>query len=237
MSRFDCNIDSPSCTIPENTGESAPSGGGGGTSSVHIIDSIASMNTYGSGTIGDTIVIPSTTTDQLHFTSALDGIKVISKSIQNISFDTLNNCELYVENFMSLGGGDVTNTKIMCDNMIDIDNTSAMYMYNSDIICDQFRVSNSGATMLNRTNVKAHQLFQSTSYLDNNLRIFEASNLEIGILGSDFGTKGIINGNSGLISFRITSSGKILKVSVSGNIVIYNSIAAAEIVGANARTY
>ena len=28
MSRFDCNVDSPSCTIPENTGESATGGSG-----------------------------------------------------------------------------------------------------------------------------------------------------------------------------------------------------------------
>lgn len=56
MSRFDCNIDSPSCSLPENTGESAPSGGGG-TSNVHTITSTSEWATKEADiNSGDTVV-------------------------------------------------------------------------------------------------------------------------------------------------------------------------------------
>ena len=57
MSRFDCNIDSPSCTIPANTGESAESGGGGGASNVHTITSTSDWTAKEAGIAsGDTVV-------------------------------------------------------------------------------------------------------------------------------------------------------------------------------------
>ena len=62
MSRFDCNIDSPSCTLPANTGESAPSGGGGGgASNIHIITSTSEWTTEQANVNnGDTVIITGT---------------------------------------------------------------------------------------------------------------------------------------------------------------------------------
>ena len=89
MARFDCNIDSPSCTLPANTGESAESGGGGGAHEV----STAAEWTALSATVqpGDTITFSGSD----YYTIAnKHGLNIIINNTGSIFLENLSACNI-----------------------------------------------------------------------------------------------------------------------------------------------
>lgn len=93
MARFDCNIDSPSCTLPANTGESAESGGvSGGGGGAHEVSTAAEWTAL-SSTVrpGDTVTFSGS---DYYTISDKEGLNIILNNTGSIFLNNLYGCSI-----------------------------------------------------------------------------------------------------------------------------------------------